>query len=610
MASSKLEIIVGLVDKFSSGFKNIDKGLSGIKAKVKSMEPAFKSMATVGAIGLGAVTLASKKAVDAFIVQERAEARLAQIAKQVTGATEEEIASFRVLASELQKVGVVGDEVTIAGQSQIASFTKSSAVVTELTDDLLDLAVAQYGSNVSQDQAIQTGNLLGKALQGQLGALTRTGILVSGDFKKAFEEANTEEERAIVLSKIIQDNYGGLNAAARNTAEGGLAAMKNTIGDIWEEVGRSLIPALNKFLKAMVPIVAVIADWVNKNQDLIPKILGVVAAFSALSLTIGTLGLVFGPVIGAVQSLGAAFSFLAANPIILVIAAIGALVASLIWLWNNSDMVNRYISESLQVLAAVFSNTWESIINVFISAWEAIVSGWNSIWEVFTGDVSLALNSVALVFSLFWETIKLGFTMMWEGIKLTFGVFWEVFSGLVKALLSALQLDFSGAWEAIEGIFTGVWGRIGDYFSNIWASMKSSVANAINDMIAYIDKLIAKINALLDMAGAKTTDKIGRVFDLKRYFADGGVVGEYAANGFFPKPRGRDVIPVMASPGEIILNTAQQRNIAGAIVGGGGQTIVIDMKGSTFYGEKDFTRKIEDTLSKIIKTRLRPNAAF
>jgi len=93
-------------------------------------------------------------------------------------------------------------------------------VVSLLSKDLADLAVAQYGVNVSQDQAIQTANLMGKALTGQLGALTRTGILVSDEYKKAFEAANSEHERAIVLSKIIADNYGGLNEAMRKTSEG------------------------------------------------------------------------------------------------------------------------------------------------------------------------------------------------------------------------------------------------------------------------------------------------------------------------------------------------------------------------------------------------------
>jgi hypothetical protein len=79
--------------------------------------------------------------------------------------------------------------------------------VSLLSKDLADLSVAQYGVNVSQEQAIQTANLMGKALTGQLGALTRTGILVNDEFRAAFEAANTEQERAVILSQIIQDNY-------------------------------------------------------------------------------------------------------------------------------------------------------------------------------------------------------------------------------------------------------------------------------------------------------------------------------------------------------------------------------------------------------------------
>ncbi len=243
MATKKeeLQILLTMKDKASKDIAKLEKNT---KKSFKNMGAMAKKVAIgIGAIGAVAV-IAGAKAVKAFQAQEKAEARLEQIAKQVTGATEEQIEAYKDLASEMQKVGVIGDEVLIAGQSQIASFTKSSEVVTELSDDLADLAVAQYGSNVSQDQAIQTANLLGKALSGQLGALTRTGILVNDEFKTAFENANTEVERASIISQIVQDNYGGLNKTMRATSEGGVQALKNSFGDLMELVGERLIPVL------------------------------------------------------------------------------------------------------------------------------------------------------------------------------------------------------------------------------------------------------------------------------------------------------------------------------------------------------------------------------
>lgn len=284
MSSQNLNIILSLQDKAS-------KELNEFKGRVEGMQPAFKKMAVVGVAGFGAVAGAIGVSIKAFQGQERAEARLEQIARQVTGANIEQIKSFKKLAKELQAVGVVGDEVIIAGQSQIASFTKEAEVVSLLSNDLADLAVAQYGVNVSQEQAIQTGNLLGKALQGQLGALTRTGILVSEDFKEAFENANSEMERAEVISKIVADNYGGLNEAMRATSEGGVQALKNSFGDLMEVFGEAFVPMLVGAVEKIAPVIEKVAQWISENQRLVLIVTAVTAGVFALLAVVGTLGL-------------------------------------------------------------------------------------------------------------------------------------------------------------------------------------------------------------------------------------------------------------------------------------------------------------------------------
>lgn len=258
MATNKreLQILLTAKDKASKEIKGVSKSASKLGGAFKVAAGAAVAAGTV-IVGVAANTI------KAFQEQERAEKRLEQIAKQVTGSTDKQIQSFKDLASALQRVGVVGDEVLIAGQSQIASFAKSSETVSILSDDLADLAVAQYGVNVNQDQMIQTSNLLGKALSGQLGALTRTGILVNNEFKTAFENANTEVERAAVISQIVQDNYGGLNEAMRETSEGGVMALKNAFGDLKEEIGERLMPILQKLVDAGFRVL----DWMDRMKE-------------------------------------------------------------------------------------------------------------------------------------------------------------------------------------------------------------------------------------------------------------------------------------------------------------------------------------------------------
>lgn len=212
--------------------QDLQRKSSGLTSALKKLGTAF-----LGLLAARKVVQFLRDATQASMEHEKAATRLHQIMTQVSGATKEQINDYIKLADELQNVGVVSNSVAIAGMSQLASFTKNHEVVGLLAKDLLDLSVATYGVNVTQDQAIQSANMLGKALTGQLGAMTRAGVLVSDEYAKAFEAANTEMERAEVLSRVLADNYGGLNQAMLDTAEGAMANMRNRWNDMKRQMG-------------------------------------------------------------------------------------------------------------------------------------------------------------------------------------------------------------------------------------------------------------------------------------------------------------------------------------------------------------------------------------
>ncbi len=396
MADSRtLNLILELKDKAS---KELNGAFGDWEKGAKKVGVA---MTAVG----GAITAAVGVSVKAFQEQEKAEARLEQIAKQVTGANDDQIQSFKDLAQEMQKVGVVGDEVLIAGQSQIASFTKNADVVSELTDDLADLAVAQYGTNVSQDQAIQTANLLGKALTGQLGALTRTGILVNDEFRAAFEAANNEQERSVIISQIVQDNYGGLNETMRETSAGGLAALKNDFGDLTEQIGAAVVPAIQSLVSAVQPIIQKMIAWAEENPKVFNTIVKVTAAIGAIMLVLGPLLMILGPLVAGIKALIVVMGILT-GPVGLVIAAIAALIA-IGWL--------------------VISN-WEEIQAFAVETWTMLGEFFGAFIDRMYTKIKEAGAAIKAAFKGITESVKGFFVGMWNGIKegIKSGINWVI----------------------------------------------------------------------------------------------------------------------------------------------------------------------------------------
>lgn len=68
-------------------------------------------------------------------------------------------------------------------------------------------------------------------------------------------------------------------------------------------------------------------------------------------------------------------------------------------------------------------------------------------------------------------------------------------------------------------------------------------------------------------------------------------------------PNGLDKVPAMLTAGEVVLNAAQQNNVARAIEGGaGGPNITLILRENNFYGDdQNFAEKIGDTVIEIFK---------
>ena len=82
-----------------------------------------------------------------------------------------------------------------------------------------NLLAQQKGLNATTQDAVTVGNLMGKAMQGQTSALTRTGITFNEAQEKVMK-FGSESERAAMLAEIITQNVGNMNAELAKTDPG------------------------------------------------------------------------------------------------------------------------------------------------------------------------------------------------------------------------------------------------------------------------------------------------------------------------------------------------------------------------------------------------------
>lgn len=277
--NEELKVIISAsIDKFKSSVNEANQTVKGFgKDANNSMDKLNKTIANVGKTIIAAFSVReivnfSKECFAAYSNQLQQEQKLTEIMRSRIGATDEEIASVRALASEQQKLGVVGDEVALAGAQQIATFATTSDTINTLLPAMENLAVQQHGVNVSSGDMVSIANLMGKALQGQVGALSRVGISFT-DAQEKILKYGTEEEKAATLAQVITDNVGNMNEVLAQTPEGKVQQLKNTLGDLQETLGAALAPVITEIASAVSRFFAEHEPQIqNFSQNVLPQV--------------------------------------------------------------------------------------------------------------------------------------------------------------------------------------------------------------------------------------------------------------------------------------------------------------------------------------------------
>lgn len=238
----------------------LNKGIKGLKGGIKSMSSMFSSLgATIAAaFSIRAIKAFADESKNLYKIQMQNEVKLATVMRQRMKATDDEIKSMLELASAQQQIGIIGDEVQLAGLQQVATFATQKETIETLLPAMNNLIAQQYGYEASTESARNVANLMGKVLQGQVGALTRVGITFSEAEEQMLKTGN-EMERAAVLAQVITNNVGEMNKALAKTDVGRQQQLANTFGDIKEQFGAAFTQLSILFLPALQFLANVLA---------------------------------------------------------------------------------------------------------------------------------------------------------------------------------------------------------------------------------------------------------------------------------------------------------------------------------------------------------------
>lgn len=343
MASKTATLIIKLKDK-----------VSGAMGKMRGAADSLKqNFLKLTAAGVGA-TLMIKDMINFFFEQEKAVKKLDAAVANMSGATGETSKNLQELASQLQAVTTYGDETTIQMMAMLGSMGMNEKEISSLTPLIQDMATAMNMDLVT------AGQLVGKVMAGQTGALSRYGIQVE-------KSADGTVNLASMMKSLA--GFQGQAAAIANTTAGKFKQFDNTIGDLKEEIGAVIAQGLAPIVSIFQIIMRVFNSLSPSTKKLIVSIMGIGLAVTALL-----------PILGGMAIAINAISW----PVLAVVGALALLGAGIAVIKTNFLGWGEVITGVKDVIVSLFAPLGRlgEIINALIN------KEWGKAWKLTTKDVS------------------------------------------------------------------------------------------------------------------------------------------------------------------------------------------------------------------------------
>ncbi len=508
-------------------------------------------------------------------------------------------------ASEIQGAGIYGDEAMIAGAAEFATYFSDANAILSMMDTLTDYAMGMSGGGALDTEAmVDYATGLGKIMSGSYDAMTKKGFEFT-DTQKAIVEGTATEaqiaaelgeeylgmsqdmQAAAAINAVIAEGWGGLYEAMSNTPEGKIIQLNNALGDIKENVGAGIYPAVLNFINVFqqnlpqietaamglatmlgfvislltgmvegaISFGTVVADnwsWIS------PIVYGVVAALAAYAGYLGvTKALELASAAGKIIMCAASYAHAAATgteasttavataaqygfntallacPITWIVVAVIALVAGIMALCNWIAKTTGVAQTGFGVLTGGINVVIQAVVNAGLVVANIALGIWNALGAVCSNIGTAFHNVISNVQSWFYGLLATALRVV-EGIcaalnKLPFVEF--DYSGITSkadeyAAKSAEAANSKEEYTSVADAFSEGFGTF-DAYSEGWAS------DAFQAGAAWGDSVANKVGGMFDGLGYEPgtiEDFANQGFDSFAMDGLGNDVGEIADN--------------------------------------------------------------------------------
>lgn len=223
----------------------------------------------------------------------------------------------------------------------------------------------------------------------------------------------------------------------------------------------------------------------------------------------------------AAATMGASGAFsifnavLAANPIGLIVTAVAALVAALIWFFTQTETGQQIWSSFVDWI----KQAWQGIADFFVNLWSGISEGASTLWDGVVAAWTAYVETVKAV----WGAIGTFFSDLWTGIQEFASVAWTAITSTVMAIIQPFIDGFMNIWNNISDGLTQIWEGIKMIFQGAWEFIKSIFLGAVLIIIDLVTGNFNQLGTDLSLIWEGIKNGISMIWEgIKTYFS--GVV--------------------------------------------------------------------------------------
>ena len=385
------------------------------------------------------------------------------------------------------------------------------------------------------------------AIQENLDITGTTAKEASTTFTGSFESMKAAAQNVLGKLALGEDIKPSLEALLNSTETFLIGNLAPMIGNILAQLPTLLMGTLKGVFTKLF------GEGIGSAlAGVLTTLAGAFAGFKLFSVFSGLLSGLPGIIATVKTAVTGFFALLSANPIGIVITAIGALVAGLVYFFTQTETGKAifqdfmtWLSSAWNELLPVLTEVWNNIVSATTTAWNALVefvtpivqevatfiktvwdgiSAWwsenqgliqqtfETVWNtiqtviqtvmpIIQSIIETAMNILAPFIETTWNNICTVVTTVWELIKNNIQTAINVVQGIIKAVMQAINGDWSGAWETIKGVGETIWnglinaGKIifdgfAQILSNIWETIKSVASSAWETLKASVLSII------------------------------------------------------------------------------------------------------------------------